>query len=71
MVPGGGLSPDHAYWISSGDRFLLPVKVLSRVFRGKFLALLRKAFRKGKLKFHGRLAELNKRHEFEAVLNQA
>lgn len=65
VVPGGGLSPDRACWISSGDRFLLPVKVLSRVFRGKFLALLRKAFRKGKLAFHDRSPE------FEAVLKQA
>jgi Putative transposase/Transposase zinc-binding domain len=71
VVPGGGLSPDRTCWISSGDRFLLPVKVLSRVFRGKFLALLRKAFRKGKLKFCGPLARLHRSSEFEAVLNQA
>jgi hypothetical protein len=71
VVPGGGLSPEHAGWISSRENFFLPVKVLSRVFRGKFLALLRMAFRKGKLKFHGRLAELHGKAEFAAVLNQA
>jgi hypothetical protein len=38
VVPGGGLSPDHTCWISSRSHFFLPVKVLSRVFRGKFLA---------------------------------
>jgi hypothetical protein len=38
VVPGGGLSPDHTEWISARNRFLLPVKVLSRAFRGKFLA---------------------------------
>jgi hypothetical protein len=65
VVPGGGLSPDHARWISSSNHFLLPVKVLSRVFRGKFLALLRKAFRKGKLNFYGRLTD------FDLLLNQA
>ena len=38
VVPGGGLAPDHARWIASRSGFLLPVKVLSRVFRGKFVA---------------------------------
>src|SRR5437660_7523278 len=37
VVPGGGLSPDHQRWISCGRKFFLPVKVLSPVFRGKFL----------------------------------
>ena len=36
VVPGGGLSPDHTHWISTPTSFFLPVKVLSRVFRGKF-----------------------------------
>ena len=44
VVPGGGLSPDHTRWISSRSNFFLPVKVLSRVFRGKFCAGLRRAF---------------------------
>ena len=38
VVPGGGLSPDHQRWIASRVHFFLPVKVLSRVFRGKFVA---------------------------------
>jgi hypothetical protein len=67
VVPGGGLSPEHDRWISSHNQFLLPVKVLSRVFRGKFLAFLQTAFRKGELEFHGRLAALG----FDALLNQA
>jgi hypothetical protein len=40
--PRRGLSPDHTRWISSSRRFFLPVKVLSRVFRGKFVAGLRR-----------------------------
>ena len=43
-LPAGGLSPDHTRWISSPHRFFLPVKVLSRVFRGKFVAGLKTAF---------------------------
>jgi hypothetical protein len=52
VVPGGGLSPDHTSWISSPSHFFLPVKVLSRVFRGKFVAGLRCAFRNHQLAFH-------------------
>lgn len=51
VVPGGGLSPDGQRWIRSPPRFLLPVKVLSRVFRGKFVAGLKRAFRRKKLRF--------------------
>jgi Putative transposase len=51
VVPGGGLSPDGARWIASGSNFYLPVRVLSRVFRGKFLARIRGAFAHGDLRF--------------------
>jgi hypothetical protein len=71
VVPGGGLSPDHDRWVSSRDQFFLPVKVLSRVFRGKFLALLKKAFCKGNLEFHGRLEKLRSKPDFDKLLNQA
>lgn len=70
MVPGGGLSPDHAGWMHSRNRFLLPVKVLSRVFRGKFLAFLRNAQRTGKLQLHGSLAKLKKKADFDVLLGK-
>src|SRR3954451_2123036 len=44
VVPGGGLSPDGSRWVPCKPRFFLPVRILSRVFRGKFLALIRTAF---------------------------
>lgn len=47
------------------------MKVLSRLFRGKFLAFLRKAQRKGKLHFHGALAAFQRGPGFEGLLNQA
>lgn len=53
VVPGGGLSPDGQRWIRSPPRFFLPVKVLSRVFRGKFVSGLKRAFRRKKLRFYG------------------
>ncbi len=51
VVPGGGLSPDGTRWVASPRNFFLPVCVLSRVFRGKFLAGLRAAFAKGDVRF--------------------
>jgi hypothetical protein len=53
-VPAGGLSPDHHHWIRPQYAgFFLPVKVLSRVFRGKFVAALRRAYAHGELDFAG------------------
>ena len=49
VVPGGGLSPDGTRWIACRPGFFLPVRVLSRVFRGKFIHMLRRALEQGKL----------------------
>ena len=58
VVPAGGLSADRARWIKPRYAFFLPVKVLSRVFRGKFVAALRCAFREDRLRFQGSLTPL-------------
>ncbi|MGB7242663.1 MAG: IS91 family transposase [Sulfitobacter sp.] len=58
IVPGGGLSPDGKNWIGCRSGFLLPVKVLSRLFRRLFLEGLIRLHKAGKLKFFGDLAEL-------------
>jgi predicted Zn-ribbon and HTH transcriptional regulator len=68
VVPGGGLSPDHQRWIASRPHFFLPVKVLSRVFRGKFVDGLRRAARAGRLTFHGECLPLASPHAFAAFL---
>ena len=49
IVPGGGLSPDGSRWIACRAGFFLPVRILSRVFRGKFIELLKRARANGKL----------------------
>jgi hypothetical protein len=49
LVPAGALSFDQSRWISAGKCFLFPVKALSRVFRGKFLALLEQSIDRGKM----------------------
>jgi hypothetical protein len=58
VVPGGGLSPDGTGWVSCRPNFFLPVRVLSRLFRGLFLKYLEKAFDSGKLQFFGSLEPL-------------
>ena len=76
VVPGGGLAADHSRWIScqrSSRRqlFFLPVKILSAVFRGKFVHLLKQAFQHGQLHFHGQLKSLEEPATFEDQLNTA
>jgi hypothetical protein len=68
VIASGGLAEDHGSWISSRRTFFLPVKVLGRVFRGKFIAGLKTAFRDGKLEFHGHLASLVEPRSFAAWL---
>jgi hypothetical protein len=67
-VPGGGLSPEHKHWIRTPRRFFLPVTVLSRVFRGKFIAGLRREFRQNKLVFFGACGSLAEPKAFSTFL---
>jgi hypothetical protein len=53
IVPGGGLSPDGERWIACRPGFFLPVRVLSRLFRRRFLEALAKAHAAGQLRFFG------------------
>jgi hypothetical protein len=68
VVAAGGLAPDHSRWIPSQRSFFLPIKALSRVFRGKFVAGLKTAFREGKLQFHGHLIPLARPRTFASWL---
>src|SRR5580698_1072908 len=68
VVPAGGLSPHGTHWIKPRYPFFLPVKVLGRVFRGKFVAALKRAFCDGQLCFHGDLRPLAERKTFVAWL---
>ncbi|MHC1742324.1 MAG: IS91 family transposase [Syntrophobacteraceae bacterium] len=68
IVTGGGLTPDGRCWKKSRRRFLLPVRVLSKVFRGKFLALFKRACRSGSVIFSGETASLNNEAAFKGFL---
>jgi hypothetical protein len=69
-VPGGGLSEDRTSWVGSRPDFFLPVRVLSRVFRGKFLAGLRAAYAGGRLRLTGRCRG-GEAAEFERLVSAA
>src|SRR3989441_2838235 len=58
LIPGGALSFDLTRWKAARQTFLFSVKALGIVFRGKFLALLERAFSKDQLQFPGRTATL-------------
>ena len=64
IVPGGGLSRDGARWIASRPGFLLPVRVLAKLFRRLFLAGLMALHNAGRLRFFGSNAGLDDRHAF-------
>ena len=65
VVTGGGLSSDQTHWVSSRKRFFLPVRVMSSLFRGKFLAFLKEVFESGELIFPGGISHLKNAAEFE------
>jgi len=70
VVPAGGLSPDHQHWVSSRQRFFLPVKALRRVFRGKFIAGLKRLYRRKKLGHAGPAAVFSEPKQFARLVGR-
>jgi hypothetical protein len=70
VIPGGGLSPDYEQWTPCRSGFFLPVRVLSRLFRAKFLFYLRQAFDQGKLQFYSDLKPLADPEAFSQFLSR-
>jgi hypothetical protein len=71
VVPAGGLALDRSSWKRTRrPNFLLPVRVLSRVFRGKFREGLKVAFQQRKLVFCGSLQYLSDANQFQRFLSQ-
>jgi len=68
IVTGGGLTPDGNCWKKSRRRFFLPVRVLSKLFRGKFLSLFKRACRSGSITFCGETATLEDEAAFKRFL---
>jgi len=68
IVPGGGISLDGTRWVHCKPGFLLPVRVLSRLFRRLFLTALADAHAAGRLAFFGEIEDLRHREAFAAYL---
>jgi len=66
IVPGGGLAPDGSRWIACRPGFFLPVRVLSRLFRRRFLEELQRLHDGGELRFFGEHAALAEAAAFKA-----
>jgi hypothetical protein len=77
IVTGGGMSSDRRQWIAckrsrkSRKEFFIHVKILSAVFRGKFIAMLKQAYVTGQLQFPGKLKTLANSDDFKRLLNLA
>jgi len=68
IVTGGGLSLDGKRWLSCRKGFFIPVRVLSRLFRGKVLDYLKESWESEKLKFTGTIAGLQDPDQFAVFL---
>jgi len=70
IVTGGGLSLDGTRWLSCRKGFFIPVKVLSRLFRGKVLHYLKRSRKSEELEFPGTIAKLQDPNQFDAFCKE-
>ena len=69
IVPAGGWNETTQYWKASRKTFFIPVKVISAVFKGKFLSLLKQAYFNKQLKFEGEISSLQLKNNFKLLLD--
>jgi len=70
IVTGGGLSSDKGRWVSCRKGFFIPVRVMSALFKGKFLDLLKRCFESDDLVFPDRIRHLEPPEDFERFRSQ-
>ena len=68
ILLGGGLTAKNQ-WRDKGEEFFLPVKVMSKLFRGKYMAELKNLYEEKKLQFHGSSEKYRNHYTFKEVLN--
>ena len=68
ILLGGGLSAKNQ-WRDKGEEFFLPVKVLSKVFRGKYMAELKSLYKDNKLEFNGSSEKYRNSYTFKELLD--
>ena len=70
LVPAGGLDVVTGKWVDTSKKFFLPVKVVSAVFKGKFLGGLKSLYQDNQLKLIGSISDLALKSTFKALLDQ-
>ncbi len=70
IIPGGGLTEDKLNWNHSKKRFLISVKILSAVFKGKFMELFKKSCKKEEIVFTGENISLNNKYNLKKLINE-
>ena len=68
ILLGGGLTPKNQ-WRDKGEEFFLPIKVMSKLFRGKYMAELKSLYETKKLQFHGSSEKYHNHYAFKELLN--
>ena len=68
IVPGGGLNKEKNKWIACDQNYLMPVKVLSKIFKAKILEYFEESFHDDKLKFMGEIDYLSHYPNFKELL---
>ena len=68
IVLGGGLDSKN-HWKDKGDRFFLPIRIISKKFRGKYLDELKRLWEEEKLEFHGTAEKHRNHYAFKDLLN--
>ena len=68
ILLGGGLTSKYQ-WRDKGEEFFLPVRVISKLFRGKYLAILKTLWNENKLEFHGSSEKYRNHYAFKELLN--
>jgi hypothetical protein len=69
IIPAGVYQSENSAWIPARYKFLFPVKALSKVFRGKYVSMVRKAWQDGDLTLSGQVADLKNPEIFSALLS--
>ena len=69
LIAGGGISADKSKWIDSKENFFLPIRVLSKLFRGLFLSHLKKYYHRSHITIPKSSEELNDPSHFQRFLN--
>jgi hypothetical protein len=70
LIPGGAVSGDWTRWMTCKNDYLFNHEALSLVFRGKFIAHMKKVYKKGKLHFHGKCASYETPQGFKQLINR-